>query len=119
MPVHTKDKLLQIRIEEDLFRRAAVIADRKGMTLSAFVRSCLGAAVLQLEERARKDAEWAAIQLSRSVAARAAELQEKPVAGPLLKTESALVKSRRLAKQAKAARKAKGAEAPDDDGYDD
>lgn len=97
----TKDKMLQIRIEQDLLERATALAGVHGWSVSAFVRNVLLRAVQQLEDRVRKDAEWAATLESRAAAA-AASPRPPAVDAP----EGPLARKMRLAKEVKAKKKA-------------
>jgi predicted transcriptional regulator len=115
MPIKTKDKLLQIRVEQDLFDRFSALCDRKGYSVSAAIRWSMNDSVSRYEQRVAKDAEWAATLESRSKAASAAESVEKPYSVPLIDprtpVETAFQKKRRIEKEQKAFKTKKRAEA--------
>jgi hypothetical protein len=102
MPIVTKDKMLQIRLEQELFDRAGVIADFYGMTVSAFVRNLINRGVDQMEKKAVSDAKWDATLAARAAAAASAE-------GAVIAPEGPLARKRRLEKGVKDTRAKKKA----------
>jgi antitoxin component of RelBE/YafQ-DinJ toxin-antitoxin module len=103
MAIVPKDKLLQIRIDNDLLERFSAIADVHHVSVSGLLRSVMGRYVDHFEQRIRKDAEWAATQASRASAAAGVDLVEKQTVGPLRQPESLAerIKAERAAKKAK------------------
>lgn len=106
MPVQTKDKLLQVRIDQELYDRFSIFADSKNATVSAAVRGVMRHYVEQFEVRARKDAEWAATLASRAAAARSTEVAQKSPVGPVDRSEGYVLPHQTRAQRRKAERDA-------------
>lgn len=93
MPV-TKDKVFQIRLEQDLFDRISRVADSYDMSLSALIRSYLRHQVKNFEHKEAMTSEYDVKLASRAAAAVAAGVSPDA-------PESPLVRKRRLEKAAK------------------
>jgi hypothetical protein len=103
MPVIPKDKLLQVRLDQSFFDRFSALADQQDTTVSALVRGIMGQYVSHMEQRMRKDAEWAATLESRRQAVPVSPEPRKPPVEPVRKPESLSerIKAEREAKKAK------------------
>lgn len=106
MPVIPKSKVLQIRVEPELFDKFSARADINNMTVSALIRGLMKRYIDQVETRERKDAEWAATLESRRKAASAAVGVELPPVASV-RVPVSLSERRQAEKMAKAARKAR------------
>jgi hypothetical protein len=87
--IQTKDKLLQIRLERDLFDRISAVAGHHRMSLSALIRGYLHYQVDVFERKTASGDKWVATQASRSAAVQAAESLEKPSVEPVVASEGA------------------------------
>ena len=77
MSVITKDKVMQVRLEQDLYERVAAVADHHRMSVSSLVRGYLLHQVNAFERKVVSDGQWAATKASRSAAVRAAEIDPR------------------------------------------
>lgn len=107
MAVIPKAKVVQLRVEQEFFDKLSHLADVKNTTVSAMIRGVMGSWLHQVEQKARKDAEWAATLESRRLAASVSTASQKPPVEAIRapQTVSERRKAEKLAKQAKAARR--------------
>lgn len=108
MALIPKTKVIQVRVNQEFFDNLTQFADDKNTTVSHLIRGVVGSWVHQHQERARKDAEWAATLESRRVAASVATGVDLPPvpAARAFQTLSERRQAEKLAKQAKAAKRA-------------
>jgi len=109
MAVIPKSKVIQLRVEPELFDKFSARADLNDTTVSALIRGLMKNYVHQVEQRERKDAEWAAtLESRRQAASAAAGVQLPPVVS--VRVPQSLSERRKAEKLAKDARKARKAE---------
>lgn len=106
MAVIPKSKVIQLRVEPELFDKFSARAEQYDTTVSAIIRSLMNTYIRQMENREKKDAEWDATLESRRQAASAAVGVELPSVAPV-RVPVSLSERRKAEKLAKAARKAR------------
>jgi len=105
MAIIPKSKVIQLRVEPELFDKLSARAELNDTTVSGIIRDLMKRWLHQVEQRERKDAEWAATLESRREAASVSTgVQLSPVAPP--RQSQSLSERRKAEKLAKAARKA-------------
>lgn len=72
MAIIPKTKVIQLRVEPALFDRLVARADVVDSNVSGLIRGVMRQYLTNVEEKDRKDAEWAATVNSRAAAATAA-----------------------------------------------
>jgi hypothetical protein len=77
MAIIPKSKIIQLRVEPEFFDRLTVRADANNTSVSGLIRGVMGQYLRSVEEKDRKDAEWAATLNARAASAAAAGAKGK------------------------------------------
>lgn len=109
MAIVPKTKVIQLRVDPELFDKFSARADANDTTVSAMIRGLMNGWLNHVERRERKDSEWAATLESRRQAVSASPEPRKPPVEPVepVRKPGSLSERMKADREAKKAKKQK------------